>query len=128
MTPNKLIPILFFVAAAYDAVLGVVFLLAPGFAFELFDVVPPNHVGYVQFPALLLLIFALIFSRIAMDPVANRSLIPYGMLLKVSYCGVVFWHWFATDIPWMWKPFAILDLVFLALFWMAYARVNRASS
>ena len=43
---------LFLVAAIYDGVLGLVFLVQPGLAFELFDVVPPNHFAYVQFPAI----------------------------------------------------------------------------
>ena len=38
------------------------------------------------------------------------------MLLKVSFCGVEFFHWFTAGIPEMWKPFAIADTVFLALF------------
>ena len=56
---------LFLVAAIYDGVLGILFLFKPGLAFELFEVVPPNHFGYVQFSAILLLIFA--------DCVANHA-------------------------------------------------------
>ena len=52
------IPILFGLAALYDGLLGLLFLLAPGYPFQLFSVVPPNHLGYVQFPAAVLLIFA----------------------------------------------------------------------
>ena len=50
----------------------------------------------------------------------------YGIGLKVSYCGVVFWHWFTAGIPSMWKPFAVADLVFLVLFVWAYLRLGRA--
>jgi hypothetical protein len=67
-----------------------------------------------EFPAALLIVFALMFLAVARNPVANRNLIPYGMLLKVSYCGVIFFHWFASGMPDMWKPFAVADLVFLA--------------
>jgi len=111
---------LFVVAALYDGLLGLLFLFSSNAAFEWFDVTPPNHPGYVQFSAALLIVFTIMFARIAMNPVANRSLIPYGMLLKVSYCGVVFYYWFSTGIPDMWKSFAIADLVFLALFVWAY--------
>ena len=72
MNVPKWIAPLFFLSALYDGVLGILFLFAPGAAFDWFDIVPPNHPGYVQFPAALLLIFALIFLRIARDPVANR--------------------------------------------------------
>lgn len=116
----------FAVAAAYDGLLGMAFLLAPGSVFARFGVQPPNHPGYVQFPAALLLVFALMFIAIARDPVGRRDLMPYGMLLKLSYCGVVFWHWLAGGIPNMWKPFAMLDLAFLLLFAWAYAALAPA--
>jgi hypothetical protein len=123
---NKQGPILllFIIAALYDGVLGILFLFAGGRVFEWFQVIPPNHPGYVQFPAALLIIFALMFCMIARNPLVNRNLIPYGMLLKVSYCSIVFFHWFATGIPNMWKPFAILDLAFLGLFIWAYASLR----
>ena len=113
--------ILFGAAALYDGLLGLAFLLAGGAVFAGFGVAPPNHVGYVQFPAALLVVFALMFAAIARRPLENRGLIPYGALLKVSYCGVVFWHWARTGIPSMWKPFAIADLLFLICFLLAYA-------
>ena len=65
------------------------------------------------------------FLAIARDPVGRRGLIPYGILLKVSYCSVVFYHWFSAGLPEMWKPFAVCDLIFLALFALAYAALGR---
>ena len=116
------VSVLFWIAALYDGVLGLVFLFAPGLPFRLFEPTPPNHVGYVQFPAALLITFGVMFAAIARDPVGNRNLILYGILLKISYCGVVFFHWFSTGVPWMWQPFAILDLLFLVLFALAWSR------
>jgi len=111
---------LFVVAALYDGVLGALFLVAGPAMFKWYQVTPPNHYGYVQFPALLLIIFALMFLAVAISPQRNRNLIPYGMLLKVAYCGTVFCYWFTVGIPTMWKPFAICDLVFLLFFGWAY--------
>lgn len=111
---------LFVVSALYDGLLGIVFLFATGCVFQRFGVTPPNHPGYVQFSAALLIVFAIMFAAIAMDPQGNRNLIPYGMLLKVSYCGVVGFHWFTTGLPSMWKPFCVFDLIFLALFVWAW--------
>jgi len=68
----------------------------------------------------LLLIFALMFAAIARDPIKNRDLIIYGILLKLSYCGMVFWYWFTAGIPNLWKPFAVIDLVMGALFVWSY--------
>jgi len=111
---------LFLIAALYDGGLGAAFLLAPGMVYRLGDVTPPNHWAYVQFPAALLLIFALMFAAIARDPIKNRDLIIYGILLKLSYCGMVFWYWFTAGIPNLWKPFAVIDLVMGALFVWSY--------
>ncbi len=124
MKKHGAISALFYVAAAYDGILGVAFLFLAGRVFELFGVTPPNHLGYVQFPAALLIVFGLMFLAVARNPVGNRGLIPYGILLKVSYCGVVFWHWFTAGIPFMWKPFAVLDLLFGILFCVAYAKLR----
>jgi hypothetical protein len=115
---------LFILAALYDGVLGVVFLVIPWYPFATFDVAPPNHWGYVQFPAALLIVFAIMFLRIAQNPSVNRLLIPYGILLKVAYCGVAFFYWATSGIPWMWQPFAILDVVWVVLFAWAYSVVG----
>jgi hypothetical protein len=112
---------LFIVAGLYDGVLGLAFLLAGSAIFDHFGVERPNHAGYVQFPALVLLIFAWMFFAVAVNPRANRNLILYGILLKFSYSGTVFYYWLTTGVPGMWKPFAVIDLVFAALFAWAMA-------
>jgi hypothetical protein len=116
MKSKSMIRVLFLIAALYDGVLGVAFLFGSGGIFDWLGVTPPNHPGYAQFPAAILLIFTLMFLAVAMNPVKNRGLIPYGMLLKVAYCSVVFFHWFTSGIPGMWKPFALLDVGFFFLF------------
>lgn len=128
MKSRPSITVLFIVAALYDGILGVVFILAGGSVFAWYNVTPPNHFGYVQFPGALLIVFALMFLAVARNPVANRNLIPYGIMLKISYCGVVFYHWLRTGIPNMWKPFAVFDLVFLVLFIWAYAALAKPSA
>lgn len=119
------IRVLFVVAALYDGILGIAFLVAAPALFEWVGITPPNHFGYVHFPAALLIVFALMFWAIARNPVANRDLVPYGILLKVSYCAVVFYHWFTAGVPFIWKPFAIADLVFLVLFIWAYSLLKK---
>jgi hypothetical protein len=91
------------------------------------EVTAPNHWGYVQFPAALLIIFAAMFVMIARNPVGNRGLIPYGIGLKISYCAIAFAYWFSSGIPSMWKPFAIADVVMLVLFAWAYAALGAAT-
>jgi hypothetical protein len=121
MKACRAITALFIVAAIYDGLLGAAFLFGSGTLFQWFGVTPPNHPGYVQFPAALLIVFAIMFMAIALNPVRNRNLIPYGILLKVSYCGVILYHWWTAGLPDMWKPFCIFDLVFLIAFAWAWA-------
>jgi hypothetical protein len=125
MKKRRAIVGLFGVAALYDGLLGVAFLFAAGRIFGWCGVTPPNHPGYVQFPAGLLIVFAIMFAAVAQNPRRNRNLIPYGILLKVSYCGVVLFHWFTTGVPNMWKPFCIADLVFLILFAWAWTTLGK---
>jgi hypothetical protein len=127
MSSPKWVPPLFWVAALYDGILGLFFLVVPGGVFEWFQVTPPNHYGYVQFPAALLLIFGLMFASIARNPVGRRHLIVYGILLKVAYCGVAGFHWTATGIPGMWKPFVVIDAVMGVLFVLAYVTLAESS-
>jgi hypothetical protein len=99
MKEHKSVSALFYVSGAYDGILGVAFLFFSTAIYQSQQVPPPNHIGYVQFPAALLLVFTLMFFAIAANPVRNRNLIPYGILFKLSYCAVVFGHWFRTESP-----------------------------
>ena len=121
---DKWIKPFFLIAALYDGVLGIAFIIAPASIFAMYGVEPPNHMAYVQFPAILLILFAIMFYRIAMDPVRNRDLILYGCGLKIAYCSLAFWYMFTTGIPSMWVPWAYADLVFLALFIVAWRRIG----
>lgn len=114
----------FLVAGIYDLVLGIGFLFFPLLLFNWFKVMPPYHLSYVQFPAALLIIFAVMFFNIAQDPVGKMLLIPYGIMLKFAYCGVVFWYWLFSDISYMWKPFAIADLFFIIAFLWCYYTIR----
>jgi hypothetical protein len=120
MSAHPAVRALFLLAGLYDGVLGAAFLIAPEWVFRMAEVTPPNYWAYVQFPAALLLIFALMFVAIARDPLGNRNLIVYGILLKVAYCGVAFRYWFTAGIPGLWKPFAVADLVMAVLFVLSY--------
>ena len=122
---KKGISIFYYLSAAYDGLLGIAFLLAPLSIYNWYGITPPNHVGYVHFPAELLIVFAIMFINIARHPVRNRNLIPYGVLLKISYCSVVFWHWFSAGIPDMWKSFAIFDLIFGVVFVWTYIHLGK---
>ena len=113
------------VAALYDGVLGLAFLFFPMAIFAFYGVAPPNHAAYVQFSALMLLIFAAMFMRIANNPSRNYELIPYGVALKASYSGLTFWYVTTAGIPSMWIPWALADLIFLILFVISWANLRK---
>jgi hypothetical protein len=117
---------LFVFAGLYDGILGILFLAMPIYLFNAAGVALPNHIGYVQFPAMLLIVFAILFFNIAKDPIANRNLILYGILLKVSYCSVIFPHWLMGNMPTLWVPFAFFDFAFLVIFVIVHKALKQA--
>ncbi len=123
--PISWIRILLIVCGIYDGLLGLVFFLVPAAVFRIAGVTPPNHYGYVQFPALLLVIFGVMFLRAAADPATSREQIEYGMALKASYFGLVFWYQFHGGIPALWLPWAWADVAFFLLFLSAWRSVAR---
>ena len=118
------IKVVFAISALYDGLLALTFLFFSAAIYDYFGIPQPNHFGYVHFPAMLMIVFAFLYWRIAIDPVKYRILIPYGMGLKFSYCAVVFFHRFTGGIPSMWLPFAWFDLACLILFAVAWRKVN----
>jgi hypothetical protein len=118
----SVVRLLFVIAGLYDFLIGLTFLCFGPQLFDSTGVPHPNHWGYIQFGSLLLIIFGTMFFAVAYDPVANRNLIPYGMLLKLSYTGLVAYYWVTTDCPLLFKPFAIIDGVMFVLFFLAYRK------
>lgn len=108
--------LIFGLSALYDGVLGLAFLLAAPGIFQRLGTPPPNHWGYVIFPALMLIVFALMFAAVAVRPVAYRHYILPGVGLKLAFAGTVIFYWATSGVPVMWQPFAVVDLGFAALF------------
>ena len=112
----KTIKTLFIISALYDFILGIIFLIGFKQIYNYFNITLPNHDGYVQFAAALVTIFGIGFWFVAQDPQRNRDIIRMGILLKLSYSGVVFYHTALGNLPWIWQPFAWFDVIFLILF------------
>lgn len=128
MNARKIVSLLFYIAALYDFGFGIIFLFAGERIFSSLHVTAPNHWGYIQFPALVMLIFAVMFYQVAQKPEQNRNLIPYGVMLKFSYASVIFWHWSTGSVPAVWKPFAIADLLFLVGFLWAMNHIAKTTA
>lgn len=126
MMPTWVRP-LFWTAAIYDFVLGVVFLVAHGAVYARFGVPPPNHPAYVQFAAAVVVTFGIGFWLVARAPQRNRDIIKLGILLKLAYSSVVLGWWFQGRMPGMWVPFAWIDLAFLVAFVAALRAIPAAA-
>jgi hypothetical protein len=116
---------LFVVAAVYDVVLGLAYLLAYQAVYGSFGVALPNHPGYVQLNALFVVIMGIGFWFVARAPERNRDLIRLGVLFKAAYAGIVFYYYFRALVPWMWMPWAICDLLFMLAFLAALGAMGR---
>ena len=71
------------------------------------------------------MVFGSMFLAIGRDPVGNRNLMPFGMLLKISYVGIVSFYWLTTGCPFLFKPFVAIDFVMLVLFVIAYLTTSQ---
>jgi hypothetical protein len=122
---------LFWVAAAYDIILGIVFLFFTptvaeqlGFADEL-----PSYGGYIALLAAFVFVIGIAYVYIARgDLQRNRDLIAVGALYKVAYFSVAAYYFAIGDYPHIiFIGFGVADLVFLVLMaecWWYLGRVE----
>jgi hypothetical protein len=121
----NLIRLLFAVAGLYDLLIGLAFVCFGPQIFDAAGVTEPTHSWpYLQFGALLVAIFGIMFLAVAYAPQANRNLILYGLLLKLSYTGVVAYYFFTAVVPMLFVPFAVIDATMFVLFALAYGRLS----
>lgn len=64
MNKNRANSLRFIITALYNGALGIFFLFDSDTAFPWFQATPSNHLGYVHFPAALLIVFAFMFIAI----------------------------------------------------------------
>lgn len=113
---------LFVIAGIYDGLFGLAFFFFGSEIYEAAHVTLPNHYAYLKFPALLLVLFGVMFIRVAQAPIRNREVMLYGVGLKASYAGVVFWYQTHGGVPRLFLPWAWLDIAFLIVFLLAWKR------
>ena len=119
---------LFLLAAAYDLLLGLGFMVAFKPVMKAFDVGLPNHDAYVQLPAAMIAIFGVGFWFVAQAPERNRDIIKLGILLKLAYSGTILAYYARGMMPSMWVPFAWADLAFMLAFIAALRVLPAAGS
>ncbi|MCG3196074.1 MAG: hypothetical protein GHCLOJNM_00545 [bacterium] len=123
--PTAWVRPLFLIAAAYDFVLGIAFLIAAPYFYRILEITPPNHWGYVQFGAGVVATFGIGFWFVARHPARNIDIIKMGVLLKLTYSLTVFYHQLFGTIPGIWVPFAWFDAAFLVAFLFALPAIQK---
>lgn len=122
---------LFWVAAAYDLILGFVFLFFVeqvaeqlGFADDL-----PSYGGYLSLLAAFVFVIGVAYVYVALgDLTRNRDLIAVGAWYKLAYFSVALYYFLVGDYPHViFVGFGVADLIFLILMAECWWYVGRAA-
>lgn len=125
---------LFWVAAVYDLVLGIVFLFfyRPAFSVLGIEDALPEYTSFLSLIAVFLLVIGIAYVFIARgDLVRNRDLIAVGALYKLAYFSVALWYLIGGVYPHI-VFFVVFGLADLAFFigivecWIHVGRVETA--
>lgn len=119
--------ILYGLGGLYTLATGAAFALMPLWIYEQQSITPPNHPAYVQFPAVLLLIFGAMCLRAAMDPLRHRELILYVVAAKAGFVGLVFFHVAAGGLPFMWVMLAGIELALAILLFIGWQETGASA-
>jgi hypothetical protein len=101
---------LFLLVAVYDIILGIIFMFFSKSTFELLGIPEklPEFEGYLTLIGVYVLILGIAYYLIYRGNLQkNRDLILIGILYKLGYCAVTFYHFMIGNIP---------HILFLALF------------
>ena len=112
----RLVKVTLKLGAAYDTILGIAVLFAHQWIYSFWGIEPANHAAYIQLPALFVIILGLMQAIAAVEPTKKLDLVLCILLMKLSYCAVVFGHWALGSIPMRWVSFAFCDLAFAFVF------------
>lgn len=116
----KAIKTTFLIAAIYDLGLGVVFGLFFAPIFRGLGTPLPYNTGYIQLSAAYVFVFGVAFYIIFKNPQQNWQMIVVGILMKLAFIIVIFGHLIFDTIPPVFVPIAVLDILFVPPFVMAY--------
>jgi hypothetical protein len=119
------IRLIFVIAAVFDFLFVLGILVAGATILQWAGISVPDHWGPIQFGSLLLMIFGLMFAAVAFDPVSQRNLIRYGLLMKLNFCGLVAYYWMTSEVPILFRICAIADAILYVLFLVSYLKLGK---
>jgi len=108
--------VLFLVAAIYDFVLGIIFLLFYKQAYTFLNITLPVYPMYLQMVAAFVTVMGIAYYFAYLDMYRNIDLVKVGVIFKGVYAVLTSYFYFAdlANVVFFW--FAIIDVVFLVLF------------
>ena len=78
----------------------------------------PTDIFYVHVSAAVILLFGGFYALAGFDPVRYRLFIQIGIIAKLLFVAIVYWHFLAVEsISWQWPAIAAGDVVWSFLFW-----------
>jgi len=121
---------LFRVAAVYDLVLGIAFVLFPTRIFAALGVAErlPEFRGYVTLLGAFVFVIGVGYYLVSRSELRrNADLVFVGALYKLVYCATAFHYWFSGELPHLvfGALFGVVDLIFFILMAECYWSVRR---
>jgi hypothetical protein len=107
----------FLIAAAYDLILGAAFFWAWRPVFDSLGIAYPPNASYLQIAAAYVFVQGLGYWFVYRDIVRNLDLVRLGIVYKAIYVGLAVYYVAIGELEHtVFAWFAVLDVVFLALF------------
>ena len=107
----------FAVAAAYDLVLGVVFLFLYPWVYGVMGIALPTEPAYLETSAAFVLVQGFMYILVYRNVERNRDLILVAVIYKLAYAAISLYHFGLGDLPHtLFAVSGFLDLGFVVLF------------
>lgn len=115
----------FAVAAIYDIVLGVAFILFYDPVLDALDITPPDNTSYIHLSAVFVLVQGISYVFAWWDLHGNIGIVRVGVIYKAAYFLVALYYLVTDDLlHWVFFAFGVADLVFMLLFLGALAALR----
>jgi hypothetical protein len=109
--------IFFLVAALYDMLLGVAFVVLGEQILSAIDMQLPPHIAYIQLAAVFIFVQGFSYLFPFRDPLGNLGIVRVGVVYKAAYAGLALWYLAIGTLPSVFFiPWAIIDLAFMVGF------------
>ena len=119
---------LFLIAALYDFVLGLVFFIFLGYFFEnIFKMPYPLYPGFFRGAAAFVIVMGIGFYYVYRNMYRNIDIVKLGIIFKIVYTGLAFYHVFFENIPWIFSVFGFLDIIFIVFFVFFLRAIGRGT-